>query len=121
MPEKDYLGKDQRKVKEDKSKEDKPIKGTYFLQHLIQFNNYLNMFLIEALDEAEIALLKTYVRYLFLLFFKWNIDIEGNKFCNLECRELAHTINNWKKTKMTYKAYWNEWTNLLALKSPTLV
>jgi len=39
MVEKDYLGKDQRKTKDDKSKEDKPIK---------------------ALDEAEIALLKSY-------------------------------------------------------------
>jgi len=39
MPEKDYLGKDQRRTKNDKEKEDKPIK---------------------ALDEAEIALLKTY-------------------------------------------------------------
>ena len=29
MVEKDYLGKDQRKTKDDKSKEDKPIKGIY--------------------------------------------------------------------------------------------
>ena len=40
MPEKDYLGKDQRKTKDDKKVEDKPIR---------------------ALDEAEIALLKSYV------------------------------------------------------------
>jgi len=39
MGEKDYLGKDQRKTKDDKSKDEKPIK---------------------ALDEAEIALLKSY-------------------------------------------------------------
>lgn len=39
MPEKDYLGKDQRRTKDVEKKEDKPIK---------------------ALDEAEIALLKTY-------------------------------------------------------------
>jgi len=39
MGEKDYLGKDQRKTKDDKPKDDKPIK---------------------ALDEAEIALLKSY-------------------------------------------------------------
>jgi len=39
MPEKDYLGKDQRKQKDDKAKDDAPIK---------------------ALDEAEIALLKSY-------------------------------------------------------------
>lgn len=37
---KDYLGKDQRRTKDVEKKEDKPIK---------------------ALDEAEIALLKTYV------------------------------------------------------------
>lgn len=37
---KDYLGKDQRRTKHDDKKEEKPIK---------------------ALDEAEIALLKTYV------------------------------------------------------------
>lgn len=41
MGEKDYLGKDQRKTSEEK-KDDKPIK---------------------ALDESEIALLKTYVCY----------------------------------------------------------
>ncbi len=41
MPEKDYLGKDQRKTKDDKIVDDKPIR---------------------ALDEAEIALLKSYVR-----------------------------------------------------------
>lgn len=41
MGEKDYLGKDQRRTRDEK-KEDKPIK---------------------ALDEAEIALLKSYVRY----------------------------------------------------------
>ena len=27
MPEKDYLGKDQRKTKDDKAKDDTPIKG----------------------------------------------------------------------------------------------
>ncbi len=30
MPEKDYLGKDQRKTKDDKAKDDAPIKGDYF-------------------------------------------------------------------------------------------
>lgn len=29
MPEKDYLGKDQRKTKDTEKKEDKPIKGIY--------------------------------------------------------------------------------------------
>jgi hypothetical protein len=31
MPEKDYLGKDQRKTKDDKAKDDAPIKGDYLL------------------------------------------------------------------------------------------
>lgn len=44
MPEKDYLGKDQRRTRDEKQKDDKPIK---------------------ALDESEIALLKSYVSKLF--------------------------------------------------------
>ena len=31
MGEKDYLGKDQRKTKDDKPKDDKPIKGAFFI------------------------------------------------------------------------------------------
>ena len=40
MPEKDYLGKDQRRTRDDGTKDDKPIKGTFQRQQEI-FIKYL--------------------------------------------------------------------------------
>ena len=65
MPEKDYLGKDQRRTKDVEKKEDKPIKGKTIILKTIyiifqDFNFKMKLIRI-ALDEAEIALLKTYV------------------------------------------------------------
>jgi hypothetical protein len=55
----DYLGDDQRKTKEkDNKEEDKPIKGRTNLVYLL---NSIHLIFILALDEAEIALLKSYV------------------------------------------------------------
>lgn len=53
----DYLGEDQRKTKAKDEKEgDKPIKGEAIS------NGWLDrLFFFSALDEAEIALLKSYV------------------------------------------------------------
>jgi hypothetical protein len=54
----DYLGEDQRKTKQkDEKEEDKPIKGIKY--NLI--SSVLKPPFFLALDEAEIALLKSYV------------------------------------------------------------
>ncbi len=61
MPDKDYLGKDQRKTKDDTPKDDKPIKGLFMpIQAMCSGDDSLFMVCL-ALDEAEIALLKSYV------------------------------------------------------------
>lgn len=87
----DYLGKDQRKTKDDDTKDDKPIQGTYFavkqsfwheafigktfenIMHMeenahcqLQLSNFtLSSFVSPVLDEGDIEILKTYVSFTF--------------------------------------------------------
>ena len=63
MPAKDYLGKDQRRTKDDKPVEEKPIKGNVVIFRIVIFIMWLFLHIhFLALDEAEIQLLKSYVR-----------------------------------------------------------
>lgn len=71
----DYLGKDQRKLRDDESKEEKPFQGTrplisykyHYYTKFISCANYIDsdlnfaVFKFLALDEGDIELLKTYV------------------------------------------------------------
>ena len=73
----DYLGKDQRKTKNDDDKEEKPIQGTYFVvqgnikwkksvKSVFQTKYIRELFLSffsSALDEGDIEILKTYVSF----------------------------------------------------------
>lgn len=93
----DYLGEDQRKTKQkDEKDEDKPIKGNFiddFSGNQIRNDDVILL----ALDEAEIALLKSYVSSMIM-----------NKISN-QClfRELVRMIKRLNKRKKMFKLYSN--------------
>lgn len=71
----DHLGDDMRKTKNEPEQEEKEIKCNYFI---LQFSalSILLYALFSALDEGDIALLKTYVSAPHLFKVVWN------NFCN---------------------------------------
>lgn len=72
----DHLGEDMRKVKNEEEKEEKEIKCELYLSltllcHITISSYFLRLFFeFSALDEGDIALLKTYVSFIILKLLK---------------------------------------------------